>query len=197
MNKKLTVLILSFIFFATSASAGSTHYLRANLVHNQVEKSIITTLLLNPDPDGDSGAYPSSTSDSFNDLEFAYGYKKRLGSQIYYSPEFILATHDLDQLTYGVGIKLGFELEDWSLYGSTGLIRFDKYETPATNIGLGIDYQISDRISLGLQWQNYQSLKHATESRGLVEGGNDLYTKVNNDEQINSFSLGLTFYWNE
>lgn len=195
MNLKSVFLFPIIFLYSSWANAGSTYYFGLDSIYSRFTGDSLTVVI------SDSVSDPNVTkrfiSQNYTDFGSKLGYKKLVTDSFYYSPELSLSLLNKEDLLYGANFKLGYDIGRFSVFGQVGLTRFDIYDIPTNNFGAGIEYKISDRISLNLQWLQYQKITEQSRNIAIIEESTRIESMSYDQHRISSFMFGLVFYWNE
>ncbi|MCW8901356.1 MAG: hypothetical protein OQK95_11845 [Gammaproteobacteria bacterium] len=177
----------------STVNAGSEFYLGADVLGHNLKTSS-TTVVTQTSPASSSTTFGDTTKDT-TDIGFRTGYKfkSRLTDRYFWAPEFSLATFD-KKLLYGTHLKFGYEFAPIELYTTLGVSRIETFTDNRLNIGLGMEYRLSNQSSINVEFVHYDNINEDTSSTSTI-GLSTITINTDSTRKLNSIKIGYTYYF--
>jgi hypothetical protein len=172
------------------AHAGSGTYLGADLVHQTLDTRTTTRY---------SAILPVGFGESQEDfqnwgLRLGHKFKGRLTDRYFWAPELALAPLDDNDLIYSTNLRFGYETAPWEFFSSVGVTRIEPFTDNRLNVGVGLEYRLSNQASLSLEWTGYDRIDEVSEAT-LTIGLTDVDVRTETERDLHAFRIGFTYYF--
>ncbi len=195
MDRILLCLVL--LGCTASANAGSGFYYAIDGLSHTLTTKTQTDITYSPPPPAASTSSGSSKN-TYSDVGIRYGYKykRRLTHSTFIVPELHLSNFKSDDLIYGTNFKFGAEISRLAVFGIVGVSRIDLLDKNVLTYGVGSEYNISDTISINLEWQHFDTMNEETTAISYF-GAQTVTTDTVTTRDIDVYKIGISFYFHE
>ena len=192
-------IFLSILLLACTASAhaGSGFYYGFDALSHSLDTFTETEIIFTPPPP-DTSTSRGERIETFTDygLRLGYKHKRRKTHRYFMAPEFYITSFDPGDLIYGTNLKIGYEFNRYTLFGVMGISHIDLFDKKTPNFGLGGEYNMSDTLSINLEWQRINSTEEQTTADANF-GAQVITTNTDTQRDIDVIKLGISFYFHE
>ncbi|VAW55159.1 hypothetical protein MNBD_GAMMA06-468 [hydrothermal vent metagenome] len=196
MLKFFRYFFILILLVPVSGFSGSGLYFGVDTLSHKLRTQVAVNQTFS-DPPPEPINVSTAGTEKFSDLgiRIGYKYKRRLKQRFFLSPELMVSQLD-DDFIYGSNLKIGVDIYDFSVYGTSGISHINQFDKNQFNYGLGMEYKISHRISFNLEWQQFTTI---TENTVAIEnfGAQVLTTTTDTQRDISVIKLGITIYLHE